>query len=173
MSSTKPTEGACWLSPRDKVALAQLFENFEATAPHFRPHPLTAEEAHRICCYVGNDLYMGYYEPRMVGEDTTFDLVGYGMLRWTQGFEHPSLGIGVHGDHRGTGVGRKLMAALHTMAGHREIAKIRLRVSPDNVRAKVFYERLGYVFTGQVDRGELVGWCDLVAKDDSTQEKTT
>lgn len=59
------------------------------------------------------------------------------------------LGIVVHRDHRGAGVGRALLAkALQECRGRFEI--VRLSVFSVNVRARRLYEEFGFVFIGTV-----------------------
>jgi RimJ/RimL family protein N-acetyltransferase len=47
-----------------------------------------------------------------------------------------------------------MMVALHAEARRRGADRVRLRVHPDNVRARRLYETLGYEYQGE-DRGEL------------------
>jgi len=61
------------------------------------------------------------------------------------------LGILVHRDHRGTGVGRALLtAALRQCRGKFEI--VRLSVFSVNQRARRLYEEFGFVYIGTVPR---------------------
>jgi hypothetical protein len=53
-----------------------------------------------------------------------------------------------------------MMANLHAEARQRGATVLRLRVHPDNVRARHLYESLGYVYAGE-ERGELVMLVDL------------
>ena len=83
------------------------------------------------------------------------------MLRgWDEGYAVPSLGIAVRTSAQGRGLGRLMMAHLHAEAGRRGATVVRLRVHPDNVRARRLYESLGYAYAGE-DRGELVMLVDL------------
>jgi len=142
------------LTVEDIPALRELFLALEGTSPFFTPHPLEALEALRVCSYLGSDLYFGHHRD---GE-----IVAYAMLcGWDDGFEHPSLGIAVHPEFRGTTVGGSVMVALHDFARARGSTKVRLRVHPKNKAARSFYERHGYLFDGEIDRGQLVGWISL------------
>ena len=83
------------------------------------------------------------------------------MLRgWDEGYATPSLGIAVRDDCQRQGVGRIMMEHLHRAAVIRGARTVRLRVHPDNIRARRLYESLGYVYGGD-DRGELVMSVDL------------
>ena len=120
---------------------------------HFHPHPFTDTEANNRLSYQGKDLYYG-----MLIDKT---MVGYGMLRgWDQGYQIPSLGIALHTDYRGLGLGKLLMEFLHKSAKVRRAPQIRLKVYKDNIVARSLYEKLGYQFS--VEEGEqLVGYLTL------------
>jgi CheY-like chemotaxis protein len=115
----------------------------------FHPHPFTDEGVAQITAYQGRDLYYALLDgPTMLG---------YGLLRgWDEGYEVPSLGIAIHPDARGLGLGQLLMRFLHAAARVRGAARVRLRVYPDNRRAVHLYESLGYEFSAP-EGGYLVG----------------
>jgi [ribosomal protein S18]-alanine N-acetyltransferase len=115
----------------------------------FHPHPLDAAEAHRRASYTGCDEYHLAEHQRSI--------VAYGMLRgWEDGFETPSLGIAVHPEWQGQGIGRRMMVYLHEVARARGSKRIRLRVYPENEVAIRLYESLGYIFAGD-ERGQRLG----------------
>jgi ribosomal protein S18 acetylase RimI-like enzyme len=139
------------LSPELAPALTEFFAAFASgpEAAFFHPHPLTADDANRICGAQGLDLYYA----AMVGRT----VVAYGLLRgWDQGYDVPSLGIAIHPASRGRGLARPFMAFLHAAAKHRGARQIRLTVYNENQRAVELYRRLGYVFSPKNDH-ELVG----------------
>src|SRR5262245_31366624 len=105
----------------------------------FHPHPLTADYAAKLGAYAGRDLY---YVAAGAGR-----VLAYGLLRgWDEGYSVPSLGIAVHPKARGTGVARPFMQFLHAAAAARGAPRVRLKVYPDNTRARRLYEGLGYQF---------------------------
>jgi ribosomal protein S18 acetylase RimI-like enzyme len=125
----------------DAAKLAELFSRLDPT--YFHPHPLTAAEAARIAANTGLDIYLMHDH-------------AYGFLRgWDKGFETPSLGLAVATDQQGHGYGRAMMEALHAAAQERGAARIRLRVHPENVRARRLYESFGYHEAG-AERGEIL-----------------
>lgn len=139
------------LGPADAAILSEIFPSIDET--YFRPHPFTTDEASRISNEAGRDAYAILLE-----DDRA---VAYGMLRgWSEGYEIPSLGIAVRTDCQGRGLGRLMMANLHAEARQRGATVIRLRVHPNNLKARRLYESLGYAYTG-VDRDELVMLVDL------------
>jgi ribosomal protein S18 acetylase RimI-like enzyme len=143
------------LGAGDAVPLAIFFSTLSKRGDDrfFHPHPFTAEEAARLCRYAGRDLYY----VAAAGEG----VLAYGLLRgWDQGYEIPSLGIAVHPEARGAGLGRAFMAFLHAAAAARRAPRVRLKVYPDNTPARTLYERLGYRFEGETD-GQLVGLLHL------------
>jgi ribosomal protein S18 acetylase RimI-like enzyme len=127
--------------------LAELFASIDSD--YFHPHPFTRVEAERIVNYSGRDIYL-------VHSDASGRPVAYGMLRgWDEGYTIPSLGIGVRSDAYGQGHGRRMMEALHAAARERGAPSIRLRVHPDNARARGLYDSLGYREAGR-ERGEIL-----------------
>jgi ribosomal protein S18 acetylase RimI-like enzyme len=143
------------LSPELAPALSELFAAFAQgpDAAFFHPHPMTEEEARRICTRRGRDLYYAAVAGGAV--------LGYGLLRgWDEGYDIPSLGIAIHPAARGRGLARPFMAFLHVAAKLRGASKVRLTVYNDNQRAVELYRRLGYVFSAKNDR-ELVGILEL------------
>lgn len=139
------------VEPADEAILAELFADVDES--FFRPHPFTRGEATRIAGHVSRDVYALLVEDERA--------VAYGMLRgWDEGYAVPSLGIAVRTSAQGRGLGRLMMAHLHAEAGRRGATVVRLRVHPDNLRARRLYESLGYAYAG-TDRGELVMLVDL------------
>jgi ribosomal protein S18 acetylase RimI-like enzyme len=120
----------------------------------FHPHPFTAASAAARSAYRGKDVYcVATVGPRVLG---------YALLRgWDEGYEVPSLGIAVHPDARGLGLGRALMLFLHVEARRRGAPRIRLKVYPDNERAVALYRSLGYAFRAELDHGQLVAFKEL------------
>lgn len=132
-------------SDREQL-LAELFSNIDQT--FFRPHEFTPAEAHRVSNHRGRDIYALLVEDKRA--------IAYGMLRgWDEGYPTPYLGIAVRTDAQSRGMGRLMMGHLHDLARARGAAEVRLRVHPDNERAKRLYESLGYVYRS-VERGELL-----------------
>jgi ribosomal protein S18 acetylase RimI-like enzyme len=143
------------LTPRWEGGLAELFRALvgAGAATEFHPHPLTAEEAARRCRYDGRDLFYV-----MVDENR---VLAYGMLRgWDEGYTVPSLGIAVHPEEQGRGLGRAFMHFLHVAARRRGAERVRLKVYPRNTRALALYRDLGYRFD-TYEGGQLVGTLEL------------
>ena len=99
------------LVPELEEGLAACFEALRSNGDEgfFHPHPLTRDEARRLCRYRGQDLYYVATAGARV--------LGYGMLRgWDQGYAVPSLGIAIAPGCRGLGLARSFMAFLHAAA---------------------------------------------------------
>jgi [ribosomal protein S18]-alanine N-acetyltransferase len=80
------------------------------------------------------------------------------MLRgWDEGYDVPSLGIAVHPESRGQGLGELLMHFLHCAARRKGAREIMLKVYKENTAAYQLYLRLGYRFDGEEQKGQLVG----------------
>jgi RimJ/RimL family protein N-acetyltransferase len=134
------------VGPADADDLASLLPRIDDT--FFTPHPMTADEAARISMHRGRDVYL----IGRVGNEA----IAYGMLRgWDEGFEIPSLGIGVRRDREHQGYGRAMMYALHQAAREGSARKVRLRVHPNNTRAVALYRSMGYREIG-MDREEIL-----------------
>ena len=139
------------LRPTDSVALERLFKLLQTSdeIKFFYPHPFSSDEALRICSYVGRDMYFGLFRDGHI--------VGYGMLRgWDEGYDIPSLGIVIHPDERGKGMGEYMMLKLHGAAKQKGAKEVRLKVYPDNSAAIQLYKKLGYVFRG-FEQGQMIG----------------
>ncbi len=140
----------------DELLVADLFADLDQS--WFSLYPFTSAEAHRVATYVGRDVYAILVD--------ALRPIAYGMLRgWDEGYVTPSLGIAVRRDAQGRGHGRSMMHFLHAAARRRGASRVRLRVHPDNHRARRLYESLSYVYDGE-DRGELVMIRDLDGSDD-------
>jgi len=129
---------------------------------HFQPHPFTPEYVSTLVRYKGDDLYYLLSESDRI--------LAYGMLRgWDEGYAIPSLGIAVHPQARGSGLGSFMMTFLHTAAKRRNCSSVRLRVAVDNTKAAALYESLGYRFSEARD-GYRIGHLDLrIARDGQTR----
>jgi ribosomal-protein-alanine N-acetyltransferase len=117
---------------------------------HFHPHPFDTATIAGLARDSGEDLYY-------VVADGRNAVVAYGMLRGFAMYRIPSLGIAVHPASRGRGIGKMLMAFLHEEARRHGAAQVRLKVYPDNHRARRLYEQLGYEFGRREEDGQLVG----------------
>ena len=145
------------VGPDDVRLLAEIFSDIDPT--FFRPHPFTDDEALLIANRAGSDVYAILLDGQQP--------VAYGMLRgWDDGYATPSLGIAVRTTSQGRGLARLMMVDLHEEAQRRGAAVVRLRVHPDNSRARRLYESMGYRYAGE-ERGELIMLNDLRAGPDS------
>jgi ribosomal protein S18 acetylase RimI-like enzyme len=139
------------LSPELLTSLTQFFEEM-GEQPFFHPHPFTEDEAVEKCEYTGFDLYYVLIDNSRI--------LGYGMLRgWDEGYETPSLGIIIHPDFQGRGLGKLFVSFLHAAAKLRGAKDIILKVYPQNFGALQLYKSLGYIFedtAGPQLKGKLV-----------------
>lgn len=142
----------CPVSPAWREPLARFFAALRENGDErtFHPHPMDAAAAARIAEHAGRDLYY------VMARGT--EVLGYGMLRgWDEGYEVPSLGIGMAPAARGLGLARLLMSFLHAAARLRGAPRVRLTVYPDNEPAVALYRSLGYRLRAEAD-GRLVGF---------------
>jgi [ribosomal protein S18]-alanine N-acetyltransferase len=146
----------CRVTSSHADALARFFELLtdRGIDKFFHPHPLTDEVARERAYYTGKDSYFAILASE--------EVLGYGMLRgWDDGYQIPSLGIVIHPDCQGQGLGRLLMSFLQVVAIRNGAKKIRLRVSVENHAAIRLYRALGYEFVSQKDGENLVGFLAL------------
>ena len=140
------------VGPGEALALAELFTAIDTR--FFRPHGMTVDDAHRIATTPSLDLFA------ILFDDTR--PVAYGMLRgWSEGYTTPSLGVAVRVDAQHHGYGRAMMEHLHAEARVRGAHRVRLRVHPNNLRARRLYESMSYAYDGE-DRDELVMTLELL-----------
>lgn len=145
------------VAPRHVKALSRLFADISANGDDstFHPHPLTEEEAYKICRAQGLDCY---FVAISAGE-----ILAYGMLRgWDEGFKEPSLGLAIHPCHQRKGLGRRMATYLIDAARHRGADSIRLTVYTSNAGAVSLYNQLGFTLT-HVNEGKLLGRLNLSA----------
>lgn len=138
--------------PVDLTRWTQLWRFFSEIKDNkfFHPHPFTSEEAYTRCRYKGQDLYYLLIDN---------EVLGYGLLRgWDDKWDDICLGIIIKPSETRRGLGDLLMHFLHTAARRKQLARIRLKVHPENIPAQMLYEKLGYVFNGEMYKGEAVGY---------------
>jgi len=143
--------------PNISEGMLEFFSALEESGAlkYFHPHPFTPEHISKLLTQPRAD----YYAVMLEGDA----VVGYGMLRgWDDGYDVPSLGIGIHPLHHRKGYGRTMMQHLHHEAAKRGASKVRLRVYESNTRAVSLYKDLGYVFSKDTDDDtKLVGIIDI------------
>ena len=136
-------------------SLVSLFSDLkkEGVIKYFRPHPLTEEEARKKCNYNGKD---AYYVCLQRGK-----AIAYCMLRgWDQGNDIPRLGVAVHPDFRGKGLGELCVRFLHIAARLKGASKVSLTVHHENTKAIKLYSKLGYTLK-QGEPEQLIGTVTL------------
>ena len=151
MSDVASEEPSLLIEPLGPTNAQELAELLRAVDPRHFVHT-SPEAVARFLAEPADVHVLG----RAIGE-----VVAFGMLRgWHEGYDVPSLGIAVRRDREGAGYGRAMMIALERLARDRGATQIRLRVHPDNLRARRLYEAQGYREVG-VERGETLMLIDL------------
>jgi len=130
------------------VSLIELGNRNKEEFKHFTPHAFSREAITEIVDESKLDLYyVVLYEGKVIG---------YGMLRgMDEGYNVPSLGIGIDKEFYGTGVATTLMEFLEATSILRGYKKMRLRVYKENPRAFYFYTKLGYTYEPYDDESVL------------------
>jgi len=151
MSDPKVATLDLGIEPLESSNVDDLADMLRSVDPTYFSHA-TPEAAWRFLDQPADIHVLG----RVAGE-----VVAFGMLRgWHEGYATPSLGIAVRPDREGRGYGRAMMVALERLARERGAPRIRLRVHPDNLRARRLYDGQGYREAG-VERGETLMLLDL------------
>lgn len=140
----------------------QLFQAFvEAREERFfSPHPFTADFASRIARHTGKDFFgVAIFNGQAIA---------YGLMRgWDEGYEIPSIGIGVHPEYRGRGVSLAVMHWLHAVAVLRGAERMRMRVHRDNKASRSMFEKLGYTYGPDPGAPEfMLGFFELSGRND-------
>jgi len=130
------------LAPRHEASLVELFNALVAHGDEtfFHPHPLTANEATRLCRHAGLDQYFVATVDNKV--------VGYGMLRgWDEGYGVPSVGFATHPAHRQKKVFSTLVRSLIRQARNRGATRVRMTCDAHHEPLVRCCSRLGFIFT--------------------------
>jgi ribosomal-protein-alanine N-acetyltransferase len=151
MSDRQMANSVLAIEPLESSNVGDLADLLGSVDPKYFSHA-TPEAASRFLGQPADIHVLG----RIAGE-----VVAFGMLRgWHEGYATPSLGIAVRPDREGRGYGRAMMVVLERLARERGATRIRLRVHPDNLRARRLYAGQGYREAG-VERGETLMLLDL------------
>ena len=143
------------LAPRHAEGLADFFQALvdNGDGSFFYPHPLTADEAKRLCRYSGSDQY---FVATRAGQ-----ILGYGMLRgWDEGHAVPSIGLATHPAHRNKNIAEQVMLGLIRQATNRGASRLRLTAAEGRDRFIGFCMRHGFVFE-PFESGRVIGMLEL------------
>ena len=135
--------------PRDLDALAGLLARNDRpdVTRWFHPFPLDAASARSIAEHAGRDRYY-------LAESAEGRILGLSMLRgWDEGYEIPSHGMLVDAEHRGNGLGARLVE--HAVEQARTLGSrvVRAKVAADNEPSLRAYRAAGFVETAREPRG--------------------
>jgi len=143
------------LAPRHEASLVELFNALKEHGDEstFYPHPLTADEAARLCRHAGLDQY---FVATVKGK-----VVGYGMLRgWDEGYRTPSAGFATHPRYRQKKIFSTVVRSLIRQARNRGATEVRMTCSAHHELLIRSCSRLGFIFTPH-SPGRLLGMIDL------------
>jgi ribosomal protein S18 acetylase RimI-like enzyme len=108
------------------------------TVVKFHPHPFDHQTAEKIANYNGRDMYFGTFVDNQ--------MLAYGMLRFSDGYPDPSLGIVVRPGKQGLGLGSEMMDYMIVSAKESGSSSISLFVYKTNSAAHL-YKRKGFVLS--------------------------
>jgi ribosomal protein S18 acetylase RimI-like enzyme len=89
--------------------------------------------------------------------DDNSKMIAFGMIRgWDEGWDEKVLGLIVHPDERGHGLGTFVIQELENEAREEGVTQLRLHVSPQNKTAINLYHKMGYHKDGTREDGEWI-----------------
>lgn len=130
-------------SPEDRPLLKALLEEFYETDAVLHPLPASYHEA------ALEELFSGWSMQRAYVLETETAPAGYALLSLKYSHEAGGMELWVEELYvrpafRGLGLGRAFFATLLEEADREGIARIRLEVEPENIRAAALYARMGF-----------------------------
>lgn len=106
---------------------------------YFHPFAFDEPTLRRILHAVRTDVYLGFFDG-----DGIFALV---LLRgWDEGYPIPMFGGCVHNLYQGQGWGRAGVALAKAVSRTMGATEVRLKVHPENIRARCLYGATGFVY---------------------------
>ncbi len=138
-----------WTS--DSIKLSRmLMEQPKEYVRYFHPFDFDTQSVLTVLRLVIRDVWMGFFLDQ--------ELVALLLLRgWDEGYKVPMYGICVDYRHAGKGWGRMSLALARTIATERGCLALRLKVHPDNHKARYLYEQSGFYRLTMLDpKGDLV-----------------
>lgn len=125
---------------------------------YFHPHKFTEEAAISILDKISNDWYFGVF----ICSTNFSKMIGYGMLRgWDEGYEIPSFGICILNNYQNMGIGKIIIDYAKLICRINKCSKIRLKVYPKNGRSLQIYRKNGFIFSGETQNDQLIGFLEL------------
>ncbi len=136
------------LDTGDAPLLAAFYENLSADSRvFFTPHKFDIPSLEKT---VADFVKSGRHEAFLL-TDCSGNIKAYFFL-WNIDFPTPVLGIAVADAWQNKGVGGKLVRFLLEEARVQDRAAVELTVHPDNARAFHLYQKIGFKFSGMVER---------------------
>ena len=127
----------------DAEALADFYNGLsEASKRTFRPLGVTTTA--EACAKIIGENAPGIEKKLDLVAVADNAIAGWGFL-WNLGADSPTFGLGVADAYQGQGLGRALTDEVLRLAIERGIRRITLTVVQDNDKARLMYERRGFV----------------------------
>ncbi|HWY52685.1 MAG TPA: GNAT family N-acetyltransferase [Chthoniobacterales bacterium] len=140
----------CIIKPlklRDARAVADLLRCSSRTYTRFfHPFPFDEKSITQVLERAGEDQFFGLF----VTQGNRNELVGFSMLRgFNEGYTIPMYGVFVSEKHAGLGLARCSLQHAETFCRLNKIPELKLKVHPNNARAKALYEACGFEIVGE------------------------
>src|SRR5438105_4031096 len=135
------------LELRDANAVADLLRcSSEAYTQFFHPFAFDKESIAQVLQLSGKDRFFGIF----LTQGDCSELVGFYMLRgFNEGYTIPMYGVFVSEKHGGLGLARRSLQHAENFCRVNRIPELKLKVHPNNARAKALYEAHGFEIVGE------------------------
>jgi GNAT superfamily N-acetyltransferase len=134
------------LKTSDARKVADLLgSSSESYAQFFHPFSFDEASVVEVLRQAGRDRFFGLF----VTDNSHDQLVGFYMLRgFDEGYAIPMYGVFISERYSGLGLARLSLQHAETFCRLNKIAELKLKVHPNNVRARALYEELGFDTVG-------------------------
>jgi len=127
----------------EKLGIFFARNNRPDVTTFFNPFPLNENVSRDLLEPARKDLFF------VIEENGRF--LAFSMLRGQdEGYDIPSFGIFVDWEHQSCGIGKRLSEWTFRWADQAGVPKIRLSVYEENIQARTFYERSGFIETERI-----------------------
>lgn len=133
-----------------------LISSDKSYSKHFIPFGFDFENVFAVLKKAVNDMFFGIYVGKRI--------VGFYMLRgWDAGFKIPSYGVWIAKEFSSKGLSKLTLNHAISVCKINCVARLMLKVHPDNIIAKKIYEDFGFVYQSTDEKiGHLIYFKEII-----------